>query len=197
MHLHGDPNGDDTASVSDTEGSIPRHQAQLRSHLELWRGFAWDANAYFVGRLPAQAVASYARLDTQLTWRLRESVGLSLAGRQSELREAIARVLGAREQKGAIPLITRYSLHDAREPSASLRILLAEDNAVNQRLASRLLEKRGHFVAVAGNGREALAALEKESFDLVLMDMQMPVMDGLKQLRRFERKREPAERTCR
>lgn len=98
--------------------------------------------------------------------------------RQSELREAIARVLGAKEQTGAIPLITRYSLHDAREPSASLRVLLTEDNFVNQRLATRLLEKRGHYVAVAGNGREALAALEKESFDLVLMDLQMPEMDG-------------------
>jgi signal transduction histidine kinase/CheY-like chemotaxis protein/uncharacterized membrane protein affecting hemolysin expression len=98
--------------------------------------------------------------------------------RQSELREAIARVLGAREQKGAIPLVTRYSLHDAREPAASLHILLAEDNAVNQLLASRLLEKRGHSVMVAGNGREALEALEKERFDLVFMDVQMPVMDG-------------------
>jgi signal transduction histidine kinase/DNA-binding response OmpR family regulator/HAMP domain-containing protein len=98
--------------------------------------------------------------------------------RQSELREAIARVLGAREQKGAIPLITRYSLQDAREPAASLRILLAEDNAVNQRLASRLLEKRGHVVVVAGNGREALEALEKGGFDLIFMDVQMPVMDG-------------------
>jgi signal transduction histidine kinase/DNA-binding response OmpR family regulator len=98
--------------------------------------------------------------------------------RQSELREAIARVLGAREQKGAIPLITRYSLQDAREAPDSLRILLAEDNPVNQRLASRLLEKRGHFVVVAANGREALEALEKGSFDLVFMDVQMPVMDG-------------------
>jgi CheY-like chemotaxis protein len=98
--------------------------------------------------------------------------------RQSELREAIARVLGAREQKGAIPLITRYSLHDAREPNSSLRVLLAEDNPVNQRLASRLLEKRGHSVVVAENGLEALAALEKECFDLVFMDVQMPVMDG-------------------
>jgi signal transduction histidine kinase/DNA-binding response OmpR family regulator/HAMP domain-containing protein len=98
--------------------------------------------------------------------------------RQSELREAIARALGAREQKGAIPLITRYSLQDAREPTASLRILLAEDNPVNQRLASRLLEKRGHSVVVAGNGREALEALEKGRFDLVFMDVQMPVMDG-------------------
>jgi CheY-like chemotaxis protein len=98
--------------------------------------------------------------------------------RQSELREAIARVLGAREQQGAIPLITRYTLQDARETAASLRILLAEDNPVNQRLASRLLEKRGHSVVVAGNGREALEALERGSFDLVFMDVQMPVMDG-------------------
>jgi signal transduction histidine kinase/DNA-binding response OmpR family regulator len=99
--------------------------------------------------------------------------------RQSELREAIARVLGAREQEGAIPLVTRFSLHDARDPAAYLHVLLAEDNAVNQRLAVRLLEKRGHRVAVAGNGREALAVLEKEKFDLIFMDVQMPEMDGL------------------
>jgi signal transduction histidine kinase/DNA-binding response OmpR family regulator len=98
--------------------------------------------------------------------------------RQSELREAIARVLGAKEQRGAIPLVTRFSLHDAREPGSSLRILLAEDNLVNQRLATRLLEKRGHFVVLAANGREAVTAFEKESFDLVLMDLQMPEMDG-------------------
>ena len=98
--------------------------------------------------------------------------------RQSELREAIALVLGARKQKGSIPLITRYSLHDAREPSNSMRVLLAEDNPVNQRLASRLLEKRGHSVLVVANGLEALEAVEKERFDLVFMDVQMPVMDG-------------------
>jgi signal transduction histidine kinase/CheY-like chemotaxis protein/uncharacterized membrane protein affecting hemolysin expression len=99
--------------------------------------------------------------------------------RQSELREAIACVLGVRSQEGAIPLITRFSLHDAAESSGRLRVLLAEDNAVNQRLAVRLLEKRGHNVAVAGNGREALDALDKEKFDVVFMDVQMPEMDGL------------------
>ena len=99
--------------------------------------------------------------------------------RQSELREAIARVLGARQQDGAIPLVTRFSLQDARDPSAFFRILVAEDNPVNQRLVVRLLEKRGHHVVVAGNGREALEALGKESFDLVLMDVQMPEMDGM------------------
>ena len=98
--------------------------------------------------------------------------------RQSELREAIARVLGAREQQGAIPLITRYSLYDARDPETVLSMLLVEDNPVNQRLATRMLEKRGHRVVLASNGREALEALEKGSFDLVLMDVQMPEMDG-------------------
>src|SRR5439155_20575966 len=95
-----------------------------------------------------------------------------------ELREAIARALGAAEEKGAIPLITRFSLQDARDPAGFLRILLVEDNFVNQRLATRLLEKRGHRVVLAGNGREAILALEKEKFDLVFMDLQMPEMDG-------------------
>src|SRR6202040_1784387 len=99
--------------------------------------------------------------------------------RQSELREAIARVLGAREQKDAVPLVTRYSLQDARDPATFLRVLVAEDNSVNQLLATRLLEKRGHRVMMTANGLEVLAALEKESYDLVLMDVQMPEMDGL------------------
>ncbi len=99
--------------------------------------------------------------------------------RQSELREAIARVLRAKEQKGAIPLVTRYSLQDARDPLSSLRVLLVEDNPVNRLLATRLLEKRGHRVVVAANGREALDALENESYDLVFMDVQMPEIDGI------------------
>jgi PAS domain S-box-containing protein len=96
--------------------------------------------------------------------------------RQEELLEAILTALGTRPTKETVPvLVTRHSL---RETSAHLRILLAEDNAVNQMLAVRLLEKRGHSVTVAGNGKEALAALERQSFDLVLMDVQMPEMDG-------------------
>jgi len=67
-------------------------------------------------------------------------------------------------------------VQDAREPGAFLRVLLAEDNAVIQRLAVRPLEKRGHSVVVAGNGLEALHSLEKESFDLIFMDVQMPEM---------------------
>ena len=64
------------------------------------------------------------------------------------------------------------------EQQIALRILLVEDNAVNQKLAARLLEKKGHRVTLADNGRQALAALQKAEFDLVLMDMQMPEMDG-------------------
>ena len=98
--------------------------------------------------------------------------------RQSELREAVARILGAKELQGAVPLITRDSLKDSRVPSVSLRVLLAEDNLVNQRLGMRLLEKRGHSVVVAGNGRETLTAFESGDFDLIPMDLQMPEMDG-------------------
>jgi PAS domain S-box-containing protein len=111
--------------------------------------------------------------------------------RQSELREAIGRVLGARERIGVLPLITRYSLQDAGEPMASLHILLAEDNPVNQLLARRLLEKRGHSVVVAESGQGALEALEKERFDLVFMDVQMPVMDGFEATAAIRKKEEP------
>ena len=65
------------------------------------------------------------------------------------------------------------------DSAAALHVLLVEDNLVNQRLALRLLEKKGHAVTLAVNGREALDALEHSKFDLVLMDVQMPVMDGI------------------
>jgi two-component system, sensor histidine kinase and response regulator len=98
--------------------------------------------------------------------------------RQAELREAVMRVLHAKQEHLPIPLMTRYSLREKGGFLRSLHILLAEDNRVNQKIATRLLEKRGHHVVHAGNGEEALAALAQRSFDLVLMDVHMPGMDG-------------------
>jgi len=95
---------------------------------------------------------------------------------QSELLEALVRVLGSGPDAKPVPLVTRQTLREGRRP---LRVLLVEDNVVNQRLAVRLLEKQGHTVFVAGDGAKALEALERDRFDVVLMDVQMPVMDGV------------------
>src|SRR5262245_29864570 len=94
---------------------------------------------------------------------------------QRDLLAAITRAL-------ARDLATRASLPSsmlpADLPERRLRILLAEDNPVNQRLAASLLERRGHKVSIAVNGREAVDAVARAKFDVVLMDVQMPEMGG-------------------
>jgi CheY-like chemotaxis protein len=101
--------------------------------------------------------------------------------RQSELHAALEAALSGtsltRQERPTVSLITRHTLREARRGS-KMRVLLAEDNVVNQHLALRLLEKHGYSVVVANNGKEALAALAREVFDLLLMDVQMPEMDG-------------------
>jgi two-component system sensor histidine kinase/response regulator len=99
--------------------------------------------------------------------------------RQGELREAIARVLGASARIRQRELTTEDTSCTNRAPHCGLDILLAEDHEVNRNLATRLLEKRGHRVDLAINGREALQAFGKSHYDLVLMDVQMPEMDGI------------------
>jgi signal transduction histidine kinase/CheY-like chemotaxis protein len=96
--------------------------------------------------------------------------------KQSALLEAIAHSLGRPAAPPPLPLLTRHSLAESRP---KLRVLLAEDNAINRKLAIRLLEKCGHTVTVAIDGAEAVAAVRDGEFDLVLMDVQMPNMDGL------------------
>jgi signal transduction histidine kinase/CheY-like chemotaxis protein len=117
--------------------------------------------------------------------------------RMAELRDALLRVLEASED--------RLEVHAARieitKPAAPLRaqgeslhILLAEDNAVNQLVATRLLQKRNHQVVLAKNGLEALNAFGREEFDLVFMDVQMPEMDGMEATAKI-REREKANGT--
>jgi CheY-like chemotaxis protein len=99
--------------------------------------------------------------------------------RQADLLAGICQVLNESSKKEveklAAQLVTRHTLQADRN---RLNILLAEDNIVNQTLAMRLLEKRGYKVTVAANGRDALNAFERGSFDAILMDVQMPEMDG-------------------
>ena len=94
---------------------------------------------------------------------------------QAQLLDAIRAALGTQ----AAPDQPRPAASSAPRPNIpGLRILLAEDNLVNQKLASRLLERRGHTVAVAGNGRQALEMLDTGKFDLVVLDVSMPEMNG-------------------
>ena len=95
---------------------------------------------------------------------------------RSDLLEALGTVLaGSPDETGSAEVITRHTIAESR---ASLRVLLAEDNPVNQQVAVAMLVKRGHEVHVASNGREALHAVEERDYDVVLMDIQMPEMDG-------------------
>jgi two-component system, sensor histidine kinase and response regulator len=97
--------------------------------------------------------------------------------RQSILLDAILGVLrgpNTADDHGA-----QLTLDVVSEAQRLLRVLLAEDNAVNRQLVKALLGKRGHTVVTVGNGRDAITALADGSIDLVLMDVQMPEMDGL------------------
>jgi two-component system, sensor histidine kinase and response regulator len=105
----------------------------------------------------------------------------------SELLESIRRALEPDARYQQLPPLESTS--PAECPRSGLRILLAEDNEINQAVASAMLQHQGHAVAIARNGKEALAALARQAFDLVLMDVQMPEMGGLEAtatLRRIE-----------
>jgi PAS domain S-box-containing protein len=107
--------------------------------------------------------------------------------KQADLWRIIMQALGmplAAEGPSSLPAALR-SLSKNR-----LRVLLAEDNLVNQKLAVRLLERRGHQVVVANNGREVLAALQRQPIDVVLMDVQMPEMDGFEATAAIRRQEE-------
>ena len=131
------------------------------------------------------------RSDLELLKKLGVAAYLLKPIRLAQLRDTISRVLGGTEQEQANPQGRHGLPEDARDSQAPLRVLVAEDNAVNQRLITRLLEKRGHRAFVVQNGMQALEALERDSYDLILMDVQMPELDGMETTAMIREKERP------
>jgi CheY-like chemotaxis protein len=92
--------------------------------------------------------------------------------------ELLASIVQVLEPASRLPKSSFASTLHPDGDGPSLTVLLAEDNAINRKLASTLLKKAGHEVVTVENGRDAVAEMEKRHFDVVLMDVQMPVMDG-------------------
>ena len=157
--------------------------------------------------IPAEKLASifeaFMQADGSTTRRYGGTgLGLAICSQLASLMEGSTWVESEPGHGSVFHFTARFSVMDsepgeARQPKPasitasgrSLRILVAEDNAVNQRVAVRMLEKMGHNVLLAGNGREALEATQRERFDIVLMDCQMPEMDGFEAtgaIRQFE-----------
>ncbi len=115
--------------------------------------------------------------------------------RQSGLLQAILKALGSSIAERSTPLL--QVADPGPDDAPRLKILLAEDNATNQKLAVRLLEKRGHKVVVVDNGQDAVDELSKSEFDLVLMDVQMPIMGGFEAVARIRAREAPPKRHTR
>jgi signal transduction histidine kinase/CheY-like chemotaxis protein len=160
-------------------GSEERRSLDLASEIRRFQGSG--AKIIFLVR---------ANCGTEVLSVIRASGALHLVKPvlEAELLGMLTTVLAQK----ALPVTTRPAAPEERLPGESgVRILLAEDNQVNQAYVLRLLRKHGHTVLLAGNGQEAVEAFEKESFELVLMDMHMPELDGpgaTRKIRELEKK---------
>ncbi len=139
----------------------------------------WIREDQSLGSVPiVQLTTGGSQGDSELRRTLRIHAQLFKPVRQSDLLDSITTALGIRDERRQDEFVS-----DQLQRPSSLKILLAEDNLVNQRLAVGLLEKYGHEVCVVNNGRECVEAFQNGKFDAVLMDVQMPEMDGLEATR--------------
>jgi CheY-like chemotaxis protein len=128
--------------------------------------------------LPVVIVSSLGWADSEESKRF--AAFLVKPVRASQLYDALVDVLGGRPEAKVPEAAQTAPLFDAEMGKKHpLRILLAEDNVINQKLALRLLERLGYRANVAGNGLEVVRAIERQAYDVVFMDVQMPEMDGL------------------
>lgn len=139
---------------------------------------------------PGQGARFYCTVTCKLPYRS-SGMALSALTPSGMTPSSISSKTSTLEKADTLLDSTNRRDSEAAMGSACLKILLAEDNVINQKLAVKLLERKGHQVVVAGDGREALEKLDQSTFDLILMDVQMPELDGLQttmEIRRREQK---------
>lgn len=165
------------------ESGMPFRLILIDANMPVMDGFEFiektKRNPDFAGATVMMLTSSGQRGDAVRCHSLGISAYLTKPVKPSSLLDAILLALGRTEPEAAeSPLVTLHALRERQRP---LNILLAEDNPVNQKLVASILEKRGHAVVIANNGRMAVAALEGQirPFDLIIMDIQMPEMDGI------------------